>query len=195
VLSPTQFGAAPVEIDEEVGTSRYYRVLAFLQGGEDDPTVMDSAGALASRHGARLTALRLWSVPLWAHSSAIVGVFPAKLESEIQAEAMQGLRRMVARVPGDVPVTLLCQRGSPVRVIPELLPGDYECAVVCRRSLSRRLIARLERRRPSLRVVPCAGPPASTVQSPGKGRAGLELGQAGDVPMPSHGTMPAGTTQ
>jgi len=133
---------------------RISHVLAVLRGEHDDVAVIESAGALARRHGARLTALQLWGVPFWRYFAAMAGLDPADLLREAQEEAMAGLRRIIARTPDDVPVTLVCRRGRPGRVVAdEALSGAYDCAVVRGRTVSRRRTAQLGRRHPNFRLV------------------------------------------
>jgi hypothetical protein len=153
-------------------TGRVRHVLAVLEGREDDSMVIESAHALASKEHARLTAIRFWTIPPWMSWVGMAGIQPVSHVREIEDEALRALRETVAGLPGDVPVTLICQRGTAVRGVAEhVLAGQYQVLVLSGRALGLRVSARLRRRCPDLRAIGLWESSGGTRSSRGIGRA------------------------
>jgi nucleotide-binding universal stress UspA family protein len=109
----------------------FHNVLVSIDGSDHSDRALDEAIDIARADQARLTILTaINQPPVWAASAMAAGACAATA-ADLEKEAVDIMRRAVARVPKDVPVTTIVSR-KPIRqaLIASLEKSEYDLLVM-----------------------------------------------------------------
>jgi nucleotide-binding universal stress UspA family protein len=129
---------SPQQEPRELEELRFRRLLVAIDTYDGSELIL-AAAVTAARHGnSRLTFISV--APRVAPTVAYgpIAATPEQLQHEADAERERTLRKVAARIPGDIPVTRIFRKGRPgPEIVAEAARRDYDAILIGSRGRGR----------------------------------------------------------